>query len=177
MTVSSKSASQLNNLTHFDSHYTTQQAQAKQLNLAGYLTCISHNNHMRGYAISLRPRPHPRLHPHHNVHANSRPLFVYRTRVCLLICDHLQFFIRSQNWFQNRSRFQLDDQSRKPLLHYIMNNTRREYFCHIWCSIQFMTMWQWNSPLLLLTMRGPVSTENITGLDFINVSIERHWWS
>ena len=121
-----------------DSHYTTQQAQAKQSWSHRVLTCILHDIYMRGYAFSLRSRPHPQLHLHHDVHANSRLPFAY---TCM--STHLQLpsiFNRSRNLFQNRSCFRLDDRFRKPHLHYIMNNTRRKYFCCIWRSISVCSM-------------------------------------
>ena len=89
---------------------------------------------MRGYAFSLRPDPTLDY-----AHIMTRMRIQdprSRACVCLLICDRLRFFNRSRNRFQNRFRFRFDDRSRKPRLHYIMNNTRREYFCRIWRSIQ-----------------------------------------
>ena len=65
--------------------------------------------------FSFRPRPHPRLHPHHNAHA--RPSFAY-TCMSADSWSHLIFFFF---FFFYQSRFWLDDRSWKPRLHYIID--------------------------------------------------------
>ena len=52
---------------------------------------------------------------------------------------------------------------------------RAYYFMSNWAvAMNFaygFAMWQWDSHLLL-TMRGPVSTENIAGMDSVNVRLK-----